>query len=126
MEDIGGVDEQDGPSSREAPDTAAACSCGCGDDDALRLDVRPMPRWAQRRSVTIPPGETLDYRPEDWAESMLIVTTGSIELESPLGSVHPFASGSILWCQGLPIRLIRSTGEDPAVLVSISRRPRPP
>lgn len=109
---------------------------GCGDRrgwsepsadiEPLDLDPRRLPRWADRRSVTIAPGDTIDYRAEDWQDSMLVVMKGAIELESPLGSVHRFDSGSILWCQGLPIRLIRSTGLDAAVLVSISRRPRAP
>lgn len=96
------------------------------DDDHLDLDPDHLPRWASRRSMTIAPGDTIDYRAEDWQDSMLVVADGAIELESPLGSVHRFDSGSILWCQGLPIRLIRSTGLDAAVLISISRRPRPP
>jgi hypothetical protein len=96
------------------------------DDSPLDLDPQRLPPWTDRRSVRIEPGGTLEYRAEDWQDSLLVVMEGTIELESRLGSVHPFAPGSILWCQGLPIRLIRSTGTDAAVLVSISRRPRPP
>lgn len=95
-----------------------------GGDDELRL--APLPRWAERRLVTIAPGDVVDHDPDVWRDAMVIVADGAIELECTAGGRRSFDTGSILWCHDLAIRRIHSTGLVPAVLVSISRRSRPP
>ena len=123
---MAGTGGHDGDGTGDVPPDHRTSGSSRADDDELGLDLDRLPRWAAGHSMRIASGDTIDYRAEDWQDSMLIVMEGAIELESRLGSVHRFDSGSILWCQGLPIRLIRSAGLDAAVLLSISRRSRPP
>jgi quercetin dioxygenase-like cupin family protein len=82
----------------------------------------PIPRAFDVRVVSIAPGEELTYHPAQWHDALVGVEAGEVELEGPCGSLVRFVRGDMLWLIGLPLRLLRNPGSEPAVLVAVSRR----
>jgi quercetin dioxygenase-like cupin family protein len=77
-----------------------------------------------RREVTIPPGGERPYDPAEWWDSLVTVERGEVELDCRAGAVARFTRGDILWLTGLGVCALRNTGDEPAVLVAVSRRLR--
>jgi hypothetical protein len=94
---------------------------------ARRLAGGPLPRPFRRRVATLPVGGSLAYDERDWVDALVVIDRGDVELEGRCGTRYRFGPGAILWLVGLPLRAIHNVGDDPAVLVAVSRRgpPRP-
>jgi hypothetical protein len=94
------------------------------DDCPERLSIagRALPAAFVRREIVVPPGDERRYDPEEWVDSLVVVTAGVIELECRAGHLATFQRGDILWLTGLPLRVLRNRGPTPAVLVAVSRR----
>ena len=92
------------------------------DDAPVCLLGRRLPAAFERRVVVLAPGHTRRYDPAEWQDALVAVERGQIELECDDGSRLCFGRGSILWLQGLPLRILRSRGRGQAVLVAVSRR----
>ena len=75
----------------------------------------------RRRTVILPPGDDLDYEAADWADTLVIVERGELELECVSGCCARFAAGAVLTLVGLPVKRIRNPGQDPLVLSAITR-----
>jgi quercetin dioxygenase-like cupin family protein len=75
-----------------------------------------------RRRVTIAPGDARQYREADWWSALVFVARGTLALECQNGGHREFRSGDILWMDGLDVRWLRNAGNEPTVLVSVSRR----
>lgn len=76
----------------------------------------------ERRAVVIDPGCTRTYDECEWDDALVIIERGTIALESTLGSCYRFARGDLLWLMGLPLHAVHNAGEEPALLIAISRR----
>ncbi len=90
--------------------------------------ARPVPRrgFAQR-VLTLPPGESRPYAEADWIDAIVLVATGQVEVEGVGGTRRCFERGDLLWLTGLPVRALHNCGDQPAVLVGVSRpAPVPP
>ena len=74
------------------------------------------------RAVAVAPGCERAYDEAEWRGAIVSVTRGEIELECLGGSRHRLRSGDVLWLAGLPLRVLRNRGRDPALLVTVSRR----
>ena len=74
-----------------------------------------------RRQVVIDPGDRRPYTQEEWDDALVIVKRGEVDLECRSGSRMRFIAGDILWLTGLPLRALRNAGDEPVVLVAISR-----
>lgn len=70
------------------------------------------------------PGAAHAYEPDDWRDALVLVKTGSIELETRSGVRRTFVAGDVLWLAGVPLRLLRNPGPHPAVLEASRRDPR--
>jgi len=92
--------------------------------DRLSIAGRQLPPAFVRREVTVEPGGERPYDPAEWADALVVVKQGEIELECRAGHLARFRRGDILWLTGLPLRVLRNDGRDPAVLVAVSRRAR--
>ena len=96
------------------------------EDDCLeRLSTagRALPPAFVRREIVVPPGAERPYDPTEWVDSLVVVKDGEIELESQAGHLATtFRRGDILWLTGLPLRVLRNRGSEPAVLIAVSRR----
>lgn len=81
-----------------------------------------LPPWTERRVVTIDPGEARPYLEDEWRDALVIIESGSVDLECRAGSHRTFGKGDLLWLVGVPLRTLRNHGPDAVVLVAISRR----
>jgi hypothetical protein len=90
--------------------------------DRLSIAGRALPPAFVRREIVVPPGDERPYDPEEWVDSLVVVKDGEIELECRAGHLATFRRGDILWLTGLPLRVLRNRGTEPAVLVAVSRR----
>ena len=73
--------------------------------------------------MVLHPGTAHDYEPGEWRDALVLVKTGSIELETRSGVGRTFVAGDVLWLAGLPLRLLRNPGTYPAVLEASRRDP---
>jgi len=82
----------------------------------------------QRRKVRLPPGCERPYDPSEWEDALVIVTSGTVELEGMSGRRWSFPRGAMLWLTDLPLRALHNPGTEPAELVAVARpmNSRPP
>src|SRR4051794_7037597 len=90
--------------------------------DRLSIAGRALPAAFVRREVTVPPGGERPYDPAEWADAIVVVERGEIEVECRAGHRARFRRGDVLWLTGLPLHVLRNHGGEPAVLVAVSRR----
>lgn len=83
------------------------------------MDARRVRRW----SVMLQPGEALDYVAGDWADTLVVVTRGELELECRSGRCARFAAGAVLAPAAIPVRRLLNPGPEPLVLSAVARRP---
>jgi hypothetical protein len=91
--------------------------------DRLTFLARQLSPSFERRTISVAPGLARAYVETDWTDSLVVVERGEIELESLDGRRQRFVRGDSLWLCGLPLRLLRNPGTEPALLVAVSRRP---
>jgi glyoxylate utilization-related uncharacterized protein len=93
--------------------------------DADRLAVSGSSAFL-RRIVELAPNVVLEYDATSWADAIVFVLAGEIELECSSGDQHRFSRGAILCFAPLPVIEVRNAGTAPARLLAISRRaPQP-
>jgi hypothetical protein len=90
--------------------------------DRLSIAGRALPPAFVRREVTVAPGAERPYDPAEWRDALVVVERGEIQLECQAGHLARFRRGDILWLTGLPLRVLRNDGPEPAVLVAVARR----
>ena len=90
--------------------------------DRLSIAGRRLPPAFVRREIVLAPGTERPYDPDEWADSIVVVADGEVELECRAGHLARFRRGDILWLTGLPLRVLRNRGSEAAVLVAVSRR----
>jgi hypothetical protein len=91
------------------------------DDERVSFLGRPLPAGFVARSLLIGVGGQLPFDSSEWADALVIVEVGQVELEGVDGSRARFASGAVLYLDRLPLRLLRNPGSTVAVLVGVSR-----
>jgi hypothetical protein len=82
----------------------------------------PVPSRFRLRGVTLDPGCTRDYREEDWADALVVVEAGEIELRCQAGGRRRFPAGAVMWLQGMNLQELHNPGSEPTVLSAVSRR----
>jgi quercetin dioxygenase-like cupin family protein len=90
-------------------------------NDPLSFLGRALPGSFVLKVFTLPPGDAEPYREADWADAIVVVEQGELELECTRGGSRTFRRGAILWFAGLPLRTLRNRGEEPVVLTAVSR-----
>lgn len=76
------------------------------------------------RVIVVPPRSERTYAEADWRDSVVVVESGTIELETIRGIRRRFTVGDVLHLAGLRLRVLRNTRDLPAVLSAASRRRR--
>jgi hypothetical protein len=71
--------------------------------------------------ITLAPGTSRLFDSADWADALVVLECGELELEALSGCRVRLHAGAIFWLAGLPLRCLRNAGPEPAVLVAISR-----
>ena len=85
------------------------------------LADEPPPAFRRRLVVVVPGGERA-YIATEWRDALVVVERGELELESLGGTRVRFGAGSVLWLAELPLRTLRCTSAEPAVLAAVWRR----
>ncbi|MFC1419154.1 hypothetical protein [Streptacidiphilus cavernicola] len=75
------------------------------------------------RTLTLRPGEAIDYRAAEWSGALVIVEQGELEVECVSGVRACFGEGSVLTFAGLELRRLHSTGSGCLVVTGLSREP---
>jgi hypothetical protein len=83
---------------------------------------RELPPYFVTHSVSLAPGCERRFEPGEWADAIVVVEQGEIELECLGGTCSRFATGSLLCFESLPLRTLRNAGSEPALLIAVSRR----
>jgi hypothetical protein len=73
------------------------------------------------RRIVVAPGTDRPYVEADWADALVVVESGGVELECTGGTRRRFGRGDMLWLIGLPLRALHNRGRVPTVLVAVSR-----
>ena len=73
------------------------------------------------RRIVVAPGSERPYDEAEWADTLVVVEAGTLELESRSGNRCGFGRGDVLWLIGLPLRALRNRGAVPTVLVAVTR-----
>jgi hypothetical protein len=93
-------------------------------DDALDVDRLPRDTLHfRRRAVEVAPHDELLLDAAAWADAVVFVAAGEIELECDRGECRRFEPGAVLRLAP-PLRALRNPGAEPAQLIAISRRRR--
>lgn len=79
---------------------------------------RRLRRW----TVRIAPGGAVEYTAAQWADALVVVERGVLEVECRSGQRARFAAGAVLTLAGLPVSRLRNPLPEPVVLRLVSRR----
>jgi hypothetical protein len=82
----------------------------------------PLPPRFRLRAVTLAPGATRPYRPEEWDDALVVVERGDVELECGAGGRRRFGAGAVMWLQGMDLLALHNPGMEETVLSAVSRR----
>ncbi len=91
-----------------------------------RLVSGDLPTWAGRRTLVVAPGSPLAFVRMEWADTLVVVTAGALEIESRAGTRVVMATGDIVALTTLPVAWLRAHGHEPAVLILVHRAARIP
>ena len=91
-------------------------------DASLSFLGSPLPRWVNRTSVTIGPGDVRQYDEDEWRDALVIVETGEVVLECTRGGFTTFRAGDVMWLSDIPLRRMHNYGVEPTVIVAVSRQ----
>ena len=91
---------------------------GTGD---LSFTGRRCPAQFQLRTLTLQPADAIDFRPADWADAVVVVERGELQIECRTGQRATFPQGAVLVFDGIPLRRLGNAGRSPLVLSALSR-----
>jgi hypothetical protein len=89
--------------------------------DRISFLGRQCPENFRLSRVILQPRETLECRAADWADALIVVERGELEVELRSGTRAWFGEGAILVLAGLSVRRLRNSGRVPLVLSALSR-----
>jgi hypothetical protein len=78
------------------------------------------PSGFRLRTLILQPHDALEYHPTEWADTLLIVERGELEIECRSGVRASFGEGALLAVTGLAVRCLRNAGSAPLVLSALS------
>lgn len=87
-----------------------------------RPDPAPGPRFGAR-TVVLRPGADLPFRRADWADAMVVVASGEVELVCVAGGSFRFGTGAFLVLDLPDLRVVRAVGAETVRLVALFRAP---
>jgi quercetin dioxygenase-like cupin family protein len=90
--------------------------------DRLTFLDGPLPSRFRLRGVTLAPGASRRFRAEDWADALVVVERGEVELECRAGVRRRFGAGAVMWLQGMDLHALHNPGGEATVLSAVSRR----
>lgn len=91
-------------------------------DEPLAFLGTPLPRWVHRQEVIIECGASRPYDESEWRDALVVVDAGAVTLECVRGGFNTFRHGDVMWLVDVPLRWMHNWGDEPVVVVAISRR----
>jgi|tagenome__1003787_1003787.scaffolds.fasta_scaffold19261437_2 hypothetical protein len=73
------------------------------------------------RTLILEPGDAVDARPADWADVLVVVERGRLQVECDSGARAVFEPGAVLVLTRLELRCLRSVGTTALVVTAVSR-----
>ena len=92
-----------------------------GGDRGLSFRDGRVPPGFALRYVRMPAETERSYQAAEWADAMVVVETGRVELVATDGGRYTFGPGDIVCLDGLSLRTLRSPGPAPLLLSVVSR-----
>jgi hypothetical protein len=86
---------------------------------------RRSPPGGPVRAVVLPPAGALDYRPAEWADALVVIERGTLEVECRNGVSARFAAGAVLTFANVEPRRLLNPGAVPLVLSVVRPTPHP-
>ncbi len=93
------------------------------DDDAL--DIGQLAVGFERWRMVVPAGSERATSADDWADALVIVEHGAIEVVCRDGARQTFGPGSLLCLSWVTVACLRNPGPSDAVIAAVRRRPGP-
>jgi hypothetical protein len=75
----------------------------------------------QHWTLVVQPGDAVDVVPSEWADSLVIVLAGELDVQCHSGQRARFPAGAILTLAGLPVRTLHNPRSEPLVLYAVTR-----
>lgn len=88
----------------------------------LSFACKRVPPAFELRFVRMDPGCRRPYDPAEWADALVVVEEGQLELECLQGGRRCFRRGDVVWLARLPLRALHNPGSLPLLLSAVSRR----
>jgi hypothetical protein len=82
----------------------------------------PVPAGFARRRTTLAPRATVPFDAAAWADAIVRVERGTLELVGRSGRRRRFVAGDVLAFAPLDLAALRNPGLQPLVLVAVARR----
>jgi glyoxylate utilization-related uncharacterized protein len=74
-----------------------------------------------RRTVVLEPGTSRRSADAEWADALVLLVQGEVDLECAAGGRRRFRAGAVLWLAGIELRAVHNVGVDVVVLLAVSR-----
>lgn len=96
---------------------------GAAMDDGVPVSFvgRHHPPCGRLMTVVLRAGETLEYRPEDWQDALVVVEQGVLEVECSSGIRARFESGAVLTFTTVDLTRLHNAGTTTLVISALSR-----
>ena len=94
------------------------------DTDDEGLDIDQLAVGFERWRMVVPPGTDRPTSADQWAEALVIVEHGTIEVVCRDGARQTFPKGSLLCLSWLTVECLRNSGPGDAVIAAVRRSPR--
>jgi len=117
-----GTDENGRCGASALPGVVAALGEECAVCDQTRPLLPGRGAAFRRRSVVLEPGQSRPSGDAEWRDALVIVERGDVELECAAGGRRRFSGGAVLWLEGIDLRVLHNVGDEPVVLLAVSRR----
>jgi hypothetical protein len=72
--------------------------------------------------LVVPPDETVEIAPADWADTLVVVISGELEVLCRSGCRARFATGAVLTLAGLSVFALSNPRPRPLVLQAVTRQ----
>jgi len=82
----------------------------------------PVPAGFARRRTTLAPRAVVPFDAGAWADAIVRVERGTLELVGRSGQRRRFGAGDVLALAPLDLAALRNPGPSPLVLVAVARR----
>jgi len=91
-----------------------------------RVLADSVARGFVRRIVIIDGGASRDYDAAEWRDALVVIAAGAVRLEGGCEAELVLGCGAVLWLADAPLQRLTNPGDEPAVLVTVSRPLRQP